>query len=186
MKYWRTADRRNVDTFLVHHGIDGQKWGVKHGPPYPLDDSTSTGKKLVKRESKRVVQGEAYKEKRKAKYQKQIDKLEKKINKNPEKENSKKNIKRKYYIERLTNRMNDLDKMSNDTLLYLKDAEYAQRYAMIWNLLGMSAAVPLAAKEIYNIKHSDSDSIKSVLGTLNEEQKKAVMNLIYIVLKNAE
>lgn len=22
---------------LYHHGIDGQKWGVRHGPPYPLD-----------------------------------------------------------------------------------------------------------------------------------------------------
>ena len=186
MKYWRTADLNNTPNYLMHHGVDGQKWGVKHGPPYPLDDSTSTGKKLVKRESKRVAQGEAYKEKRKAKYQKQINKLEKKINKNPEKENSKKNIKRKYYVERLTNRMNDLDKMSNDTLLYLKDAEYAQKYAMIWNLLGVSAGGPLAVKGIYNMKHSDSDSIKSVLETLNEEQKKAVLNLIYIVLKSAE
>lgn len=23
-------------TYLVHHGIQGQKWGVKNGPPYPL------------------------------------------------------------------------------------------------------------------------------------------------------
>lgn len=22
---------------LYHHGIDGQKWGIRHGPPYPLD-----------------------------------------------------------------------------------------------------------------------------------------------------
>ena len=26
---------------LYHHGVDGQKWGVKHGPPYPLDRSAS-------------------------------------------------------------------------------------------------------------------------------------------------
>ena len=25
--------------YLVHHGILGQKWGVKNGPPYPLDQS---------------------------------------------------------------------------------------------------------------------------------------------------
>ncbi len=25
-----------VNTFL-HHGIEGQKWGVQNGPPYPLD-----------------------------------------------------------------------------------------------------------------------------------------------------
>lgn len=24
--------------YLVHHGIKGQRWGVKHGPPYPIDD----------------------------------------------------------------------------------------------------------------------------------------------------
>ena len=23
--------------YLIHHGIDGQKWGVRNGPPYPLD-----------------------------------------------------------------------------------------------------------------------------------------------------
>ena len=22
---------------LYHHGIEGMKWGVKNGPPYPLD-----------------------------------------------------------------------------------------------------------------------------------------------------
>lgn len=25
---------------LQHHGIQGQKWGVKNGPPYPLEDFT--------------------------------------------------------------------------------------------------------------------------------------------------
>ena len=24
------------EIYLAHHGVDGQKWGVKHGPPYPL------------------------------------------------------------------------------------------------------------------------------------------------------
>ena len=22
--------------YLAHHGIKGQKWGVKNGPPYPI------------------------------------------------------------------------------------------------------------------------------------------------------
>ena len=26
--------------YLAHHGIHGQKWGVQHGPPYPLDAKT--------------------------------------------------------------------------------------------------------------------------------------------------
>lgn len=25
--------------YLMHHGIQGQKWGVRNGPPYPLDAS---------------------------------------------------------------------------------------------------------------------------------------------------
>lgn len=25
-----------IDYFLAHHGVRGQKWGVKNGPPYPL------------------------------------------------------------------------------------------------------------------------------------------------------
>lgn len=45
----------DIDTFsdyIMHHGIEGQKWGVKHGPPYPLDAATSkkvrgVGKKKV-------------------------------------------------------------------------------------------------------------------------------------------
>lgn len=24
------------DNYLAHHGIQGQQWGVKHGPPYPI------------------------------------------------------------------------------------------------------------------------------------------------------
>ena len=28
-----------TDSILIHHGIDGQKWGQRNGPPYPLDPS---------------------------------------------------------------------------------------------------------------------------------------------------
>lgn len=29
------------EDYISHHGILGQKWGVKHGPPYPLDSKTA-------------------------------------------------------------------------------------------------------------------------------------------------
>lgn len=29
---------------IYHHGVDGQKWGVKNGPPYPLDKGMSPRK----------------------------------------------------------------------------------------------------------------------------------------------
>lgn len=34
--------------WLAHHGVKGQKWGEKNGPPYPLDSSKSDGHKLLK------------------------------------------------------------------------------------------------------------------------------------------
>lgn len=35
-----------TDEFLEHHGILGQKWGKRNGPPYPLGSDESTGKRL--------------------------------------------------------------------------------------------------------------------------------------------
>lgn len=53
--YW------NDGTSLYHHGIAGQKWGVRNGPPYPLD---------YKEHSKREIRGEY----RDIYYKKRIDK----------------------------------------------------------------------------------------------------------------
>ena len=33
--------------WLAHHGVKGQKWGEKNGPPYPLDRSKSDGHRLL-------------------------------------------------------------------------------------------------------------------------------------------
>ena len=38
--YYANNDFRLYDQdYLMHHGIKGQKWGVRNGPPYPLDAS---------------------------------------------------------------------------------------------------------------------------------------------------
>lgn len=42
---------------LLHHGIEGQKWGVMNGPPYPLDSYLSTGKSLRKAARKEAKAG---------------------------------------------------------------------------------------------------------------------------------
>lgn len=38
---------------LQHHGILGQKWGRRNGPPYPLDGSVSTGSRLKTKKGKK-------------------------------------------------------------------------------------------------------------------------------------
>lgn len=48
--------QRNEDNQLYHHGINGQKWGKRNGPPYPLDydqHSSSEKKKNTKTELNR-------------------------------------------------------------------------------------------------------------------------------------
>lgn len=40
------------EPFLEHHGIQGQRWGVKNGPPYPLSDAKHD--KVVKKKEKPV------------------------------------------------------------------------------------------------------------------------------------
>lgn len=40
MNYYIQTNKENNTTYLTHHGIQGQKWGIKNGPPYPLDKQT--------------------------------------------------------------------------------------------------------------------------------------------------
>jgi len=40
------------NNYLVHHGIQGQKWGERNGPPYPLDYEAHSSRE--KRENSRV------------------------------------------------------------------------------------------------------------------------------------
>lgn len=35
------------DNMICHHGIPGQKWGVRNGPPYPLDKSVKRSKVVM-------------------------------------------------------------------------------------------------------------------------------------------
>lgn len=42
---------------LYHHGIKGQKWGHRNGPPYPLSSKISTGKRLKSSGRKVFVSG---------------------------------------------------------------------------------------------------------------------------------
>lgn len=43
----------NYKTWLFHHGIKGQKWGVKNGPPYPIGEGGGGSKRSVAKSSRR-------------------------------------------------------------------------------------------------------------------------------------
>lgn len=40
---WEIRGRLGYNV-IAHHGIKGQKWGVRNGPPYPIDKSSESGK----------------------------------------------------------------------------------------------------------------------------------------------
>lgn len=44
-----------MSDYLVHHGIEGQRWGRRNGPPYPL--SKAKNKKVRERAKKEKVEG---------------------------------------------------------------------------------------------------------------------------------
>lgn len=46
------------DEILEHHGIIGQKWGTKNGPPYPLDENVAR-KVMSKSKEEAIRSGKA-------------------------------------------------------------------------------------------------------------------------------
>lgn len=55
-----------VEYYLAHHGKEGQKWGIRNGPPYPLDAKKKAyHKKVVQKAT--VKQYDAYKKVKRAK-----------------------------------------------------------------------------------------------------------------------
>ena len=53
---WSNNDYRY---YLAHHGVLGQKWGQRNGPPYPLGSDISTGKRLKESAGAAIKKGKA-------------------------------------------------------------------------------------------------------------------------------
>lgn len=50
-----TTEELRYGGFLSHYGIKGQSWGVKNGPPYPLDQKTHN--RVVKDGKNKIIKG---------------------------------------------------------------------------------------------------------------------------------
>lgn len=67
---------------LYHHGVKGQKWGERNGPPYPLDSSLSDGSKLLPKATGSPQTKKKYKTSEKTAYQRK--KRQEKIESSPD------------------------------------------------------------------------------------------------------
>ena len=77
MEYIHLTD----DVYLSHHGIDGQRWGVRNGPPYPLSRSERKAIRAEKKRNKNVEIGKERLENRikRANDLEDIDRLSRKV-----------------------------------------------------------------------------------------------------------
>ena len=101
--YQATPDFYN--DYISHHGILKMKWGERHGPPYPLDSSISTGSSL-----KKGSMGKGAVKKKNKKIDKEIKKASKTKGSDTYYENDPK------MAEKLNNEMETVIKESKDRL----------------------------------------------------------------------
>ena len=103
---------------LSHHGILGQKWGKKNGPPYPLDSKVSTGKRL--RESAGKIISKRKKKKSQPVYKSNEEAIKSRdyeyINKNKSQFSTKE-------MNELMNRVSTEERMSDFAKKHVKNAK---------------------------------------------------------------
>lgn len=58
--------RRLKSDELYHHGVKGQNWGERHGPPYPLDSNSSKQAKRKRRAAMKAAKKQSKRDKKKA------------------------------------------------------------------------------------------------------------------------
>lgn len=180
-KSYSSMYSRNAE--LYHHGIKGQKWGVKNGPPYPLGSDVSTGSRLKKRMEENV--NKYYDEKRQNK-EAQLRKLEKKELKNEDKQAKLSKEREKLAIKKEKVK-NLIEKYSNksysETVGELTDTQADAISTAIWFSAVMALiGIPILKSNISvnkeikrNIENSEAEGpLKKTKqkGTIESEAKK--------------
>lgn len=121
---------------LYHHGIKGQKWGERHGPPYPLDSSLSDGSKLLPKATGSPQTKKKYKTSEKTAYQRK--KRQEKIESSPdyqEKHSVGAELKRKYRAfkkEQKARQEAAEEKRANDEKAWSEAADRLNKSSIPW------------------------------------------------------
>lgn len=115
-KVYTSMYSRNAE--LYHHGVKGQKWGVENGPPYPLSDEISTGRRLKKVEKlqEKSEKNRGYMKKHEDYYDNKTKKENEKVDKKADKKIEKINKKREFKKE--------VNETQNYMQLHLNDRGY--------------------------------------------------------------
>lgn len=168
---------------LYHHGIDGQKWGHKNGPPYPLSRSGKWSA-AERRENKRLakeakkIKAEEKQEKKDAKratVSSKAYKSAKNMTDNELKDSINRLQNEKKYIE-LTKEINDMTKLQptkwQKVKSYVKkEATTAAKLAITKTITkGVDTAINKAFKALENSSKDDKKTNKAT--TTSTEKKK--------------
>ena len=156
---------------LYHHGVDDQKWGVRHGPPYPLDPSPA---KQAIRKKKSVGLIQHFKNKRKGKKLREAKERKKK-----EREEIDKAVKagNAAKIEKLQSKMSDEDLVKainrlnlSQSVSTLKTAESMRKMEKGRAFLNTSANIAMSAANIVESVSRAKSAIDKITGKANSDE----------------
>ncbi len=147
------------ENYLAHHGIDGQKWGQRNGPPYPLLRNAA-GQLRAKAQAKRKARTEAKAKKAAEEKIKQHEAMKKYLRENPEKLYKHKNDLTKEEVDEIMKQI-EWDRRVKD----ISAAEHQRNMEKMTKGLNTVANVTSDAWRIYN-------NFVNVRKALEERKKK--------------
>lgn len=147
------------ENYLAHHGIDGQKWGQRNGPPYPLLRNAA-GQLRAKAQAKRKARTEAKVKKVAEEKIKQHEAMKKYLRENPEKLYKHKNDLTKEEVDEIMKQI-EWDRRVKD----ISAAEHQRNMEKMTKGLNTVANVTSDAWRIYN-------NFVNVRKALEERKKK--------------
>ena len=148
------------ENYLAHHGIDGQKWGQRNGPPYPLLRNAA-GQLKAKAQAKRKAKAEKAAEEK----AKQHEAFKKYLRENPEKLYKHRNDLTKEEVDEIMKQI-EWDRRVKD----ISDAEHQRNMKKMTGALNTTANV---ASDVWRAYNSYSQ-LRAAFKKKKEEKDKKV------------